>query len=241
MPRGKIMIAVVVLLGVLCAGGAGVYWSLKHVPDFYQQALAEKVDPVVRKAAAKKFVQTTLRLVDRIQHEDAWSEEFRQAQINSWLAEELHQKYEEVVPPGVTEPRVQITEGSVLIGFRYEDENFQGVVSVRLRPWVPEPNRLAIEVESVKAGVVPIPLQDVIDEVTDTFKTEGWHVEWQQADGNDVLIVHLDSGGIEDQPTLERIDVVEGAVRIFGRRSSSSTGTDSPMRMSVLPSHSEAE
>ena len=143
MPRGKIMIAVVVLLGVLCAGGAGVYWSLKHVPDFYQQALAEKVDPVVRKAAAKKFVQTTLRLVDRIQHEDAWSEEFRQAQINSWLAEELHQKYEEVVPPGVTEPRVQITEGSVLIGFRYEDENFQGVVSVRLRPWVPEPNRLA--------------------------------------------------------------------------------------------------
>lgn len=237
----KLAIVAVALLGLLGAVGVGVYWALKHVPEFYEQALAEKIDPVVRKAAAKQFVQTTLRLVDRIQNEDTWSEEFQQTQINSWLAEELHQKYEEVVPPGITQPRVRIKKGTVLVGFRYADDTFQGVVSVRLRPWVPSPNRLAIEIESVRAGVVPIPLQDVIDEVTATFETEGWHVEWQQANGNDVLIVHLDSGGKDDQPTLERIDVVEGAVRVFGRRVSPSAENNPPLRISVVPGHSEAE
>ena len=84
---------------------------------------------------------------------------------------------------------------------------------------MPQKNQLALEIESVKAGLVPIPLDSLLQEISRQFETEGWHVEWRQANGNDVLVVHLD-GEKPDQPMLESIEVREGVIRISGRRQS---------------------
>lgn len=209
-------IAIALLLTV--AGGAGsIYWAAVQVPDFYQQALTEQPDPVVRKAEAKRFVQRTLRLVDDIKHSDSWSEEFEQQQINSWLAEELHRKYADAVPKGVSEPRVNLVDGVIEIGFHYRHKDWSGIVSLRLRPWVPEENQLALEIESIKAGLVPIPLDDVIKELSAKFNADSWKLEWSQSNGNDVLIVHFESEK-EDEPVLTGVQVEEGVVRVAGER-----------------------
>jgi hypothetical protein len=209
-------ISLVLLLALVCGGGA-VMWGLVQVPDFYQQAMARSPDRVVRKQAARQFEQRTLHLVEEIRHADAWSEEFEQQAVNSWLAEELHVRFAKVVPKGVSDPRVQFVDDALLVGFHLEQKNFNGVVSLRLRPWVPEPNQLAIEVESCRAGLVPIPLDNVLQPIARQLSRAGFRAEWRQADGNDVLVLHLDRGR-RRQPVLEGIDVTQGIVRVTGRR-----------------------
>ena len=105
----------------------------------------------------------------------------------------------------------------MLVGFYYETDQWQGVVSLRLRPWVPQPNTLAIEVASIRAGLMPIPLDSVLEELSNQITADGWRSEWSQLDGNDVLLIHFDSGA-EDQPVLESVQVVGEAVRISGSR-----------------------
>jgi hypothetical protein len=201
---------------VLLAGTAGtLFWASKQVPDFYAEAMAAEIAPAVRQEAAKEFVQRTLRIVEDVEHSDRWAEEFTQEQINSWLIEELHQNYPELVPEGVTDPRVGLHDGVISLGFQYDGEAWAGVVSIRVRPWVPEPNRLAIEVLSIRAGLVPMPLDELLHEVAREVETEGLPISWTQRNGNDVAIVRLDAD--PDGPVLERLEVLQGRIRASGK------------------------
>jgi len=113
---------------------------------------------------------------------------------------------------------VKLNHEAIQVGFRFEQDDWSGVVSLRLRTWVPEPNRLAIEIQSIRAGLFPVPLDTVLEEIFQQIEMEGWRTEWKQSDGHDVLLVRFDSGA-EDQPILEAVVVTEGALRISGRRS----------------------
>ncbi|MEX0718694.1 MAG: hypothetical protein WD066_19020 [Planctomycetaceae bacterium] len=241
MLRRRLIQFVIACLVVAGIAAGSFWWGLRQVPDFYQRALARHPDPEMRQESAKEFDQRAWRLVAELQHAREWSEEFLQDDVNNWLAEELHSKYPELVPPGIEQPRVMLREGDVQIGFRYEDSQFQGIISLEVRPWVPEANLLAIEVRSVKAGLIPIPLDQVIEEVTRRIQSSGWRVEWKEVGGNDVLLVHLDRGASE-QPVLERIDLAAGSVRISGtRKAGGSSGTPQPFRISSLfQAHGEA-
>jgi hypothetical protein len=221
----KIVLLAVVLLLALGAGGGAVLWSLVQVPDFYEEALAEPPDPIIQQKAAKTFVARTVQLVEDIKHSDTWSQEFDGRQVNAWLANELHSKYAELVPPGIRDPRIGFDDKFVLVGFYYETEEWQGVVSLRLRPWVPKPNTLAIEIASIRAGLVPIPLDSVLEELSNQIETDGWRAEWTQLEDNDVLLVHFDSGA-RDQPVLETVQVDGETVRISGSRGKRSERQD---------------
>lgn len=206
-------------LGLIVLGLVGfagwAYWASKQIPDFYAEAVAADLAPPERKQAAKEFVQRTLRIVEDVEHADVWAEEFRQEQINSWLAEELHQKYPELVPANVSDPRIGLHDGALSLGFRYEDETWGGIVSIRVRPFVPEPNRLAIEVVSIRAGLVPVPLDELLKEIAKEVELEGLPVAWSRRNGHDVAIVTLDPG--KDGPVLERIEVEDGVIRASGK------------------------
>lgn len=218
MSRKRAAVAAASLLLALGLAAGGVFWASFQVPDFYQDALADVPSPAVRKQAARRFVQQTLDLVDSIQHAEQWSETFEQQQINSWLAEELHSpRYSGLIPRTVTSPRVLLREGVVLIGFRVKQKKWDGVVSLRIRPWVPEPNQLALEVESVRVGLIPYPLDDLLEDISVQLAEEGLRSEWQQSNGNDVLVIHFDRGTPERTPVLEAIEVAEGEIRISGR------------------------
>lgn len=232
MIRKRLALAAVALLLVLGIGWGGVHWAMFQVPDFYANALAEiPPDPMIRKKAARQFVQHTLDLVDSLQNSERWSETFEQDQINSWLVEELHNpKYAGLVPRSVSEPRVLLREEQILIGFRVSQRRWDGVVSLRLRPWVPEPNQLALEVQSVKVGLIPYPLDDVLEDISVQLASEGFRSEWREMDGNDVLVVDLDRGDSETSPVLEAIELDDGAIRISGR----GRMTRSAMRLGML-------
>ena len=211
------MLALCLLLAVGGAAGA-LLWALTRVPEFYAQALSVEVDPAIRKQSSEEFVANTIQLVQDIEHELEWSNEFTQDQINSWIVEELHEKYARHVPAGVSEPRVRIVNGLIFIGFRYKQERFHGVISFQARPWVSEPNQLDLEITSLCAGVVPIPVEKIIDKVSQQLASKGWQIEWTQSEnGNDIAIIHLDPDG-QAEAVLERLEVVAGAIRMSGKR-----------------------
>ena len=71
------MMALCLLLAVGGAAGA-LLWALTRVPEFYVQALSVEVDPAIRKQSAEEFEANTIQLVQDIEHEPEWSEEFTQ-------------------------------------------------------------------------------------------------------------------------------------------------------------------
>ena len=217
MSRKQIYVILTLLFVALGAAGGALLWGLQHVPTFYEEALAEQPDRDVRKDAAKKLVQRTLSLAEEIKRSDDWSEEFTQVQVNAWLAEELETKYAELVPKGVTDPRVKFVDDTILVGFRYSDDKYSGVISLRLRPRVVEPNRVAIEIQSIRAGAIPVPLQEILDALSDDIHAEGWQIESRQANGNEVLVLHLDPEQVS-QPVLEAVKVIEGKLQVAGTR-----------------------
>ncbi len=223
----KNMILFGILSAMLAIGCASsLYWALVQSPDFYEEALAEQTDPVVQQEAAKRFVQRTLQLVDEIRHSKTWSEEFTEQQVNSWLAVELHQKFSDWVPSGVSDPRVKFDDEQIHIAFHFEQKKWDGIVSLQLKPWVTEPNRLAIQIKSIRAGLVPIPLDEVLHKIANRFETDQRRFEWRQVDGTDVVIVDLNATH-DDVPILQAVEVMDGAFRLSGNRTLSSEAMDS--------------
>ena len=215
MKRTLLILFVLILLLGGVAGG--LYWSSAQVPKFYQAALQEQSQPEVRQQKAKQFVQHSMQLVNDVRNkEPRWSQEFSEQQINAWLAEELHQKYNEWVPEGITDPRVKFDKNQVELGFHLTLKKWSGIISLKFKPWLMENNRLVLELDQAKAGLLPIPIDDAISDLIREARSEGWYIEWGQANGNDALIVHLDRGKPE-LPNLTALAVEPGIFRLAGK------------------------
>lgn len=210
------LLALCLLLAVGIAGGS-LLFALKRVPEFYVEAMAAEIAPEVRLQVAEEFVAGAAQLVEDIKHEPEWSREFTQDQINSWVIEKLQKEYARHVPPGVSDPRVLFEEGVILLGFRYEQKRFKGIVSLRIKPSIDEPNRLSLEIESIRAGAVSLPLKRYLDKVSQSVEATGWKVEWIQSEnGHDVAILHLDHKE-EKWGVFEALEVSDGAIRLSGK------------------------
>jgi hypothetical protein len=220
MTRKRLGLICLGLLAILVAVGGYALWAVRQVPDFYEDLMAAEIDPGVRQAEAKKFTQRTLQLVDDVRQAKDWSHEFSQQQVNSWFIEELDGtkgKYADLLPAEAKSPRMKIEGDAVLVGFKYSSSQWSGVVSLRVRPWVPEPGKLALEISGVKAGELPIPLDNVLKGIEGQLKSRGWRVEWRQTDGNDVLVVDFGAGG-KKRSVLKSVEVADGKVRVAGSK-----------------------
>lgn len=222
MSRKKLFLMGTAILLILVGVGGTLLWALLRVPDFYADATASiPQEPAERQQAAKNLVQETTNLVNDIKHSDQWSASFKQSDINSWFVEELQQeKYNDVVPEGVSEPRLVIRDERLQLGFRFKRNGWNGIVSLKLKPWIQDQNRLAIEIESIRAGIVPIPLEEMLENLTQQLVDSGWDVTWNHANGHDVAVITLQQEK-PDSPVLESLLIDEGEVRVSGRSKSS--------------------
>ncbi len=195
----------------------GLGWAAHQAPDFYTAALKAPPSPKVREAAARQFAEQTAELVRELQYSPKWEQEFTQQQVNAWLEEELPRQYGHRIPRNVSDPRVQFTDGLVRIGFQLSSRAFEGVVSLDLRPSVPEPNRLEIAVESLSAGLLPLAPASFTDDVSKELDRHGIDHEWQVENGLHHLVVTIVPNR-GDRPVLEEIAVGDAKLRIAGHR-----------------------
>ena len=205
-----------VLITVGIGGGIWLWWATSQSPEFYRVADQQLVHPVVRKEAAKQFVEQSQRLVQDVQSSSSWSQEFTDSQINAWLAEDFPRDYSEWMPPEVSQPRVQIRGDGIRLGLRIDEPGqWSGVISLQVKISVAAPNQLAIQLQSIRAGLVPVPIKAIIDQVTAQAEENGVRIKWKKVGDDDVAIVSLIHEG-EDAPQLEAVELTNGVIRVTG-------------------------
>lgn len=222
MNRKRAVIAVSLATGLTVLVG-GVIWLLTYQPAFYRDALANSASRDERTRQADQFVRATLRLRNGIHNnEENWSEEFDEQAINGWFAEELPTKYAGLLPEGISDPRLRIEQDGAWIAFRARRGMWSGVVNCRLKTWVAAPNELAIEIQSLRAGLIPIPVDDVVAGIVDSMNENGIPVQWKQSASGDVLVVSLDESVSHPDGSghavLEAVDLLPGKLCVAGRR-----------------------
>lgn len=210
------------LVTCLTALLVGAYLLLTHQPAFYRDALHSPLPVSERQQLAREFVRAAVELRNEVVNEDRWMQEFTDAGTNAWLTDDLPAQYSEWLPPGVSEPRVQFNKDQLQFAFRTRRGAWSGVISGKLRVWVSNPNELAFEIQSLNAGMIPIPVDDAMSDFVNEMNAAGWRVEWRSSRGGDALVLSLDQHGAaeseDDRPVVESIELLPGKVKVFGGR-----------------------
>jgi len=232
-PKWKRRILYVLGAIAVCGGILlGLYSSTHHVPEFYRQALA---DTNVTVASAEEFQERTTDLLERMDESPDWTESFTEQQINSWLAYEFPHLDQDWLPPEISQPRIRFQEGTILTACRYEGEEFSGILSLKIRPRVTESHELALELISAKAGLLPIPLHRILQEIPAESELDGLSVKLVEIDGRDTLLISHDADA-DRSHELTTVEVEDEQITLSG-----ANHTDEPPRLSRLPDQAASD
>lgn len=210
----KIAIGAIGSLTGLSLLAAGVIAMLGRGPDYYGQI--DALSDEDRTAESRQFVQQSSAVFNQVENEPAWSGEFRESQVNAWLAGDFERKHGNLLPRGISDPRVSFENGCVALAFQLQRGPVTTVVSASGRVWLPESNFVAIELESVRAGVIPMPAGYVIQTISSAAKSAGLEIEWKQHDGNPVALLRLGSADDNAAIRVDQVEIKDGLLRVAG-------------------------
>jgi hypothetical protein len=217
------------VLGVLAAPGA-VWVGLNHQPRFYRRMAA--VPPERRRAEAKRFVAQSLQLRNDICNEDRGEAVFTDEEVNAWLAEDLVTHFADQLPAGVHEPRVAFEADRVTLAFQLDRGPIRSVIWVVARARVPEGNVLALTLEKIRAGVVPLPAEELTGRIDAQARRHGLDVRWGQDGDQPVALIRYSPAPGRRDIVLERLLLQDGRIHLAGRSQRSAGAMANP----TLPS-----
>src|SRR5262245_23958863 len=114
----RLLIASLVCVALVALASWTIYSASRQPPEFYRQALT--ATPEVQHEQGQRFEQQALTLHNQAYHAGRWEVRFGQDEINGWLAAELPAKFPKVLPAGVSEPRIDISQGLVRLAIHYQ-------------------------------------------------------------------------------------------------------------------------
>jgi hypothetical protein len=209
----------VLLVVALCVTTYSTYRAARHVPQFYEEALA--VDPVQQRSAGEELERRALDLHNEVQRGGEWDALFKEEQINGWLAVDLVEKFPDLLPRQVSEPRVAITPDEVRVACHYQSEQIEAVISFALTvAMTEEPNVVAVRVKRPRAGAIPIPLNQFLDEITVAAQDSGIDLRWLQSEGDPIALIRLptENTDLPDRMLhLEKFELRQGEAYLAGR------------------------
>lgn len=205
------------LVFVLLAVPTGLWVLLTHQPEFYRRT--SEMEPERRHAEAKKFVAQSLQLRNDIVNEPRWEAAFTDEEVNAWLAEDLVQHFSEQIPAGVHEPRILFELDRVHFGFQLDQGPVRSVVSIVARARIPGEHELALTIEKIRAGVVPIPANQLLDKIAEAARSHGLDVRWEEDEGLPVAVIKYSPDPRRRDVVVDKIQILEGQIRLAGRSS----------------------
>lgn len=208
--------AVALALGLLVVGSLwGAYRASQHVPDFYRQAML--VEPAEQADQSKHMVRQVTALASDLQKEGPWKALFTQDQINGWLAVDLVKNHAGLLPPAISDPRVNLQPGTIFIACRYRHGRWQGVLSLSAEVYLAGPNTVAVRILKARAGSLPLPLDNLLRQLSEATQRMDYHIQWRQVDGDPVALVALQPPGKQQEPVqIQSLQVREGAIYVAG-------------------------
>lgn len=199
------------------AGGLALYQALRHTPEFYRQALA--IEVAAHQVASDQMLQRATALASDVNKPGRWQAVFTAGQINGYLAVQLPKDHPGLLPAGFRDPRVAITPDHVALACRYEDARVACVLSLTVDVYLAGPNVIALRIRRARAGAIPLPLDDVLRQISRATERLAWRVEWRQAEGDPVAQIHIpvSRGKDRKQIQIDTLRLGEGEIYVSGR------------------------
>ena len=142
------------LVGIAGLAILGSYLAATHEPQFYREAL--KTEPAQQAELGAQLEQAVLDMRNDALRGGRWQAVFTDEQLNGWLAADLPEKFPNLLPAGVEEPRIVIEQNEAHIACRYDNGQISTVISFALAiNLTDEPNTLAVQVSKLRAGGCP--------------------------------------------------------------------------------------
>lgn len=217
--RKKLRIAAVVIgcLVLLTAiSGLSLYYASQEVPAFYEQAL--KQDQKIQQRASDQMLRGATALASDLQKRGTWQAAFTAEQINGWLAVDLKKNHPNLLPPGVSDPRIEIRERSATVACRYQANKLSNVFSLTFDVYLSAPDIVALEIRSAHAGKLPVPLGQVLDGITKSAQNMDLPLEWRQHNGNPVALLTIAAArDVTDRAiAIDKIELRQGELFLAG-------------------------
>ncbi|MGP0062114.1 MAG: hypothetical protein ACLQGP_00750 [Isosphaeraceae bacterium] len=204
-----------IILGMLIAVPVGGWLCLTYQPSYYRDIVEQTHEQ--REGKARKFVAQSLQLRNDICNEPTWEAVFTDQEVNAWLAEDLVTHFADQLPSEVNEPRVLFELDRVILAFQLRQRGVQSVITVVARPRVPEGNTVELTLEKIRAGILPVPADNVLDRVIEYARCHGIDVEWTRKDGYPVVLIRYTPNLDRDDVQLEELQIRSGQIRLAGR------------------------
>lgn len=205
--------AVLLALGV---GALVLYRASQQVPQFYQQAL--DAPPNAEEEASSEMLQLAAALASDVEKEGKWQTVVTAEQINGWLAVDMVRNHGDLLPSSLSDPRVAIEPERMMIACRLDRGGWQCVVSLAVDVYLAEPDVVAVRIREARAGALPLPLQDILERISEEADQTDVDVRWRQAEGDPVVEIPIpqprDTKGRAIR--IETLQLAEGKVYLSG-------------------------
>jgi hypothetical protein len=192
----------------------GLYMAARHEPEFYREAM--EIDPAVLEQASGRMLQQATALTGAVKREGRWEALFTAEQINGWLAVDMARNHPHTLPPALHDPRVAIDSKHVIIACRFEQGGASSVLSLTVEPYVPEPNVIALRIVRARAGLLPVPLGQVIEGLSRAARDMQFHLQWRSAGGDPVAMLSFPPTEDDRPVRIETLRLGEGEIYVAG-------------------------
>jgi hypothetical protein len=216
---------------VLLLGGAAALLVLlvRHEPAFYSRVAPPEGSQ--RKKRSGQFLQEFIQLGQDMRHYQEWNATFEQDCINSYFEEQFLDSglAERILPEGVTAPRIAVEPDRIRLACRYGSGALSTVISINVRLWLvqTESNAVALELQNLHAGAIPIAAQSLLEQLSEAARQSNIGVTWYRYHGNPVALLRFQTD--QDRPTIrfDHLVLRDGAIEIRGRSPDTVTRTAS--------------
>lgn len=214
------------LLCIFLFAGSALGAALKYVPQFYATSENE-TDLLEFSSQSFRLMTRVTDLRNDINLKPEWGATFETGELNCFL-HEFAAEIKDRLGCRIHTPRVSIVGDHVYLGVRSGTGYFSTVFWVELRAWLvkSEPNCVAVEIESIKAGLLPIAGQSILDRVTEAAHDSNFDVSWYRNNGKPVGVFRLFTDQGRRQPKqLRALQIRDGQLTLAGRTTTDGTGT----------------
>jgi hypothetical protein len=195
----------------------GAYALLTYEPAFY--TTAAQVNGPQREQASQDFENQVFALISDVASKRLWTFTCTSEQVNAYLVEGfLNSSPAKLFPKQVHDLRVRFEQDEVQIGFKYGHGELQTVISLKVRVWLPqtEPSTLVLEVLSVQAGMMPIAIKAVQEDLTEELRTQNIKALWYRKDGHPTAVLRFQADRREPSFHFRRLELRPGQLYIEG-------------------------
>jgi hypothetical protein len=215
--RRLLIVVLATALAMMLVAGS-LYRAVQQAPQFYRDALAA---PPAQRNDGERFERQALALHNQLQHAGRWEIRFTQDEINGWLATELPEKFPDLLPLGLADPRIAIDDGVVHLAVRYDRGSTSTVVSLSGHAYLTEePNEVAIHLRQARAGLVPLPLSRFLQEIGERAARADIPLRWTEVRGLPVALARVPFQWDDEDDRrliLERVTLADGTLIVGGR------------------------